>query len=64
MQMQTSTAAPYSPALPNQNPWLTITEYAAREGIARATVWRWVSKGILEIRRKGKRIGVKVRERI
>jgi predicted DNA-binding transcriptional regulator AlpA len=62
VQMQTAAAVPAA-AVPSSNPWLTVREYAAREGIDRATVWRWIAKGVLEVKRKAPRIGVKVRER-
>jgi hypothetical protein len=62
VQMQTAAAAPLtSPS--SSNPWLTVSEYASREGIDRATVWRWIAKGVLEVQRKAPRTGVKVRER-
>jgi predicted site-specific integrase-resolvase len=42
--------------------WLKPREYADREGVDRATVWRWVAKGLLEARRLGPRTDVRVRE--
>jgi predicted site-specific integrase-resolvase len=41
--------------------WLKPREYADREGVDRATVWRWVAKGLLEARRLGPRTDVRVR---
>lgn len=39
---------------------LTVTQYAKREGVNRATVWRWIRKGAVAITRKGRKMGVRV----
>jgi DNA-binding transcriptional regulator YiaG len=42
---------------------LTVKDYAAREGVSRRTVWRWVEKGAVQIDRKAPRTGVRVVDR-
>jgi hypothetical protein len=39
---------------------LTVKDYAAREGVSRRTVWRWVEKGAVQVDRKAPRTGVRV----
>lgn len=44
--------------------WVRTRELAEREGISRATLWRWTKdvKGkIVEVQRRGPRTGVRVR---
>lgn len=41
--------------------WVKPRELAAREGIARSTLWRWIEKGIVEAKRRHPRTGVRVR---
>lgn len=41
--------------------WLKASELAAREGVHRATIWRWIEKGLVEARRLDKATGVRVR---
>lgn len=45
----------------DSRPWLKPRDLAAREGIHRVTVWRWVEKGLLEARRRDVKTGVRVR---
>lgn len=47
----------------SERPWLTPRQLAEREGVHRATIWRWVEKGLLETRRLGPKTAVRVRER-
>jgi hypothetical protein len=42
---------------------LTVKDYAAREGVSRRTVWRWVEKGAVQVDRKAPRTGVRVLDR-
>jgi predicted site-specific integrase-resolvase len=42
--------------------WLKPAELAAREGVSRATVWRWIDKGLLEVARRAPATGVRVRD--
>lgn len=37
-----------------------VRDFCAREGISRATCWRWVSKGLIRTSRVGPAIGVRV----
>jgi hypothetical protein len=46
-----------------ERPWVKPAELAAREGIDRTTVWAWADKGIVEVRRRGPRTGVRMRMR-
>jgi predicted site-specific integrase-resolvase len=41
--------------------WLKPQELAKREGVDRVTIWRWVSKGLVEARRLEAKTGVRVR---
>lgn len=45
----------------SDRPWLKPSALAEREGVHRATVWRWVEKGLLEARRLDAKTGVRVR---
>jgi hypothetical protein len=40
--------------------WLRPRELSAREQIAISTLWRWVEKGLVDVRRLGPRWGVRV----
>ncbi len=46
-----------------EEPWLAAKEIARREGVTRETVWRWVDKGLIEVRRRGPKTGVRMRFR-
>lgn len=39
-------------SLVTTNPWLTVSDYARRNGVTRQTVWNWVAKGAVEVKRK------------
>jgi predicted site-specific integrase-resolvase len=41
-------------------PRMRVSELCEREGISRATAWRWVGKGLLDVSRRGPRTGVRV----
>lgn len=41
--------------------WMKPTQLAAREGVTRVTVWRWVAKGVAKRDALGPRTGVRVR---
>jgi predicted site-specific integrase-resolvase len=45
----------------SEREWVKPRELAKREGVDRVTIWRWVSKGLIEARRLGPRTGVRVR---
>jgi predicted site-specific integrase-resolvase len=45
----------------SERAWVKPRELADREGVHRATIWRWVEKGLAEARRLGPRTGVRVR---
>lgn len=40
--------------------WVSVAEYAAREGVTRQTVYRWIASGGIEARGSGKSRKVKV----
>jgi excisionase family DNA binding protein len=44
-------------------PDMTVRELAARYGVARSTIWRWVARGLVEVSRISGRTGVRVRLR-
>ena len=52
---------PTTGSSPSEKGWVKTRELAAREGISRSTVWRWVEKGLVEARRRDARTGVRVR---
>jgi len=39
---------------------MRVSELCEREGISRATAWRWVGKGLLDVSRRAPRTGVRV----
>ena len=41
--------------------WVKPRELAAREGVDRRTVWRWVDKDLAEAKRLAPRTGVRMR---
>jgi len=45
---------------PRPRPRMRVSELCEREGISRATAWRWVGKGLLDVSRRGPRTGVRV----
>jgi predicted site-specific integrase-resolvase len=41
--------------------WLKPRELAEREGVSRRTIWRWQEKGVVEVRRRQRGLGVRMR---
>jgi predicted site-specific integrase-resolvase len=41
--------------------WLKPRELAEQEGVSRRTIWTWAEKGIVDVRRRGPRVRVRVR---
>jgi hypothetical protein len=41
---------------------VTVTAFAARYGVSRRTVWRWVAAGYLDAERLGPRTAVRVKQ--
>lgn len=40
--------------------WVSVAEYAAREGVTKQTVYRWIASGEIQARGSGKSRKVKV----
>lgn len=41
--------------------WLKPSQLAAREGVSKRTLWTWAEKGIVDVKRRAPRTGVKMR---
>ncbi len=45
----------------DDRPFMKPRELAEEYGVSRSTVWRWQEKRILDVKRLGPRLGVRVR---
>jgi hypothetical protein len=59
----TSDGQPISEPPPGGETWRTVRQFAQAEGVSRSTVWRWISRGLLDVHRVGPGKGLRVRRR-
>lgn len=60
---QASSVSASTEAAVSARPWFKVTDYAARHGVTRQTVWNWIRKGAVDVTRKAPRCAVRVRDR-
>jgi hypothetical protein len=49
--------------MPRAGSYVTVDQLARRCKVHRATIWRWVAKGLVDVQRLEPRTGVRVRLR-